>query len=73
MTKPLTTKEKLVEAIREGGYDFVSACEESDKVIKEFLESKDSKRRYIIKHTGRVIELRKNRINRSITSTQLTI
>ena len=64
MTKPLTTKEKIVEAIREAGYDFVSACEEADKVIKEFLESKDNKRKYIMKHTGKVIELRKNIISK---------
>jgi hypothetical protein len=55
----ISAKEKLVEHIRKGGYDFVSACEEADRVITEFLNSKDKKRVYYFRHSNGAVELKR--------------
>lgn len=35
----MTVKEQIVEKMRACGYDFMTACEEADKTIAEFLAS----------------------------------
>ena len=52
----MNVKDELVELIRCAGYDFISACEYADDLLKEFKESGKSKQKYYIVSNRRVIK-----------------
>ena len=46
------TKEILVEKMMEAGYDFVTTCEELDRVFKEFKKSGSKKATYHLRNNS---------------------
>lgn len=48
----MTIKEKIVEMMQRAGYDFMTACEEAERMIQEFRRSSRLQSRYFIKGGG---------------------
>lgn len=52
-------KETIVEALRNAGCDMLTACEEADRVIREFLASGRDRTVYVVRGTGAVLCLQR--------------
>lgn len=55
----IPVKDQIADSLRKDGYDFMSAYEEADRVIKEFVASGRTEATYTSKG-GTVITLRRN-------------
>jgi hypothetical protein len=47
MSEKLSVREQIIEKIINQGHDAFIACQEADRIIKEFNESDDKERTYV--------------------------
>ncbi len=50
----MSVKEQIIEKMRVAGFDFLTACEEATRCIREFLASGESSRTVYVIASGRV-------------------
>ena len=48
----MSVKEQIIRMMQEAGHGFVTACEEADRVIQDFLSSESPQRTYFITNGG---------------------
>lgn len=53
----MTVKEQIAEIIRANGYDFLTALQMADDLIKEFLDSNQKEATYYLKNGSKLIPI----------------
>lgn len=52
----MTIKEIIVDKLRAAGYDFLTACEITNKTLREFLDSNEQSRTFHVMSGTRVVD-----------------
>ena len=52
----MSVKEQIVTKLRDAGYDMLTACEEADRVIAEFLTGTETERVFGVMVGGKAVD-----------------